>query len=96
MNKHQEALDELFTFAVYDEHMDLSVNEETVKYLQLKKDKLQELVDRAKPRGVFEKDPEDCGCMGYDFMCECGESVRQSYNFCPNCGVALNQVNRDA
>ena len=50
---------------------------------------IQELIDRDEPIVPTEKSIEDCGMMGFDFLCSCGESVRQTNKFCPECGHPL-------
>ena len=75
MTEYQEALDRLDQEEFYRRGDELII--------------LQELADRAELIMPVEKSIEDCGIMGFDFLCECGESVRQTNRFCPKCGHPL-------
>lgn len=101
MSKHQEALDFLFDEAAQSYEIDED-NNELICTDETNNDKyltpcftLQELVDRATPIIPIEKEVEDCGVMGFDFLCQCGESVRQTNKFCPECGHPLDRSKDD-
>ncbi len=85
MNKYQEALDLL---AIQTDN-EITYQDEINHYVNT----LQELVDKATPKKPIERHYEDEGEPEYIKVCcpaGCKVQVGSYYNFCPECGQALD------
>lgn len=83
MNKYQEALDN-----VYEELKRRPLVFES-RLLKTSKPLLQELVDKATPFKPLNKEIEGVNFVHYG-QCKCGCEVWENYEFCTDCGQALD------
>lgn len=91
MDKYQEALDRLSNDD-YDFPHDF-YEEDKVSAMERDIDTLQKLIDKATPKKPIERHYEDEGEPEYIKVCcpaGCKVQVGNYYNFCPECGQALD------